>query len=83
MKYNFISPGLLTTAVLFLIFNRPDTTQKVFNAIRQAKPKQFFIAENGPREGKEGEKGKCEQAREIIEQVDWNCEVKTFFREKT
>lgn len=82
MKDNFVPPAPLTTPVLFLIFNRPDTTQKVFNAIRQAKPKQLFVAADGLREDKEGEKEKCEQARKIIEQVDWDCEVKTLFRDK-
>ena len=82
MKDNFIPPGPLITPVLFMIFNRPDTTQKVFNAIRQAKPKQLFIVADGPREGKEGEKEKCERVRKIIEQVDWDCKVKTLFRDK-
>ena len=82
MKDNFVPPGPLITPILFMIFNRLDTTQKVFNAIRQAKPKQLFVAADGPREDKEGEKGKCEQARKIIEQVDWDCEVKTLFRDK-
>jgi len=82
MKDNFVPPGSLTTPVLFIIFNRPDTTQKVFNAIRQAKPKQLFVAADGPRPDKEGEKEKCEQVRKIIEQVDWDCEVNTLFRDK-
>ena len=82
MKDNFVLPGSLKTSVLFLIFNRPDTTQKVFNTIKQAKPKQLFVAADGPREDKEGEKEKCEQTRKIIEQVDWDCEVKTLFRDK-
>ena len=82
MKDNFIPPGPLITPVLFMIFNRPDTTQKVFNAIRKVKPKQFFVAADGPREDKEGEKEKCEQARKITEQIDWDCEIKTLFREK-
>jgi len=34
MKDKFEPPTSLVTPVLFLIFNRPDTTQKVFNAIR-------------------------------------------------
>jgi len=34
----FIPPHPLKTAVLFLVFNRPDTTKEVFEAIRQAKP---------------------------------------------
>ena len=82
MKNNFVPHSPFTAPVLFLIFNRPDTTQKVFDVIKKAKPKQLFVAADGPRENKEGEKEKCEQARKIIEQVDWDCEVKTLFRDK-
>ena len=83
MKDNFVPPGPLITPVLFIIFNRPDTTQKkVFNAIRQAKPRQLFIAADGPRKGQENEKEKCKRARKVIEQVDWDCEAKTLFRDR-
>jgi len=71
----------LNTPVLFLIFNRPDTEQLVFNEIRKAKPKQLFVAADGPRANKPGEKRKCAQARAIIDQVDWECEVKTLYRD--
>lgn len=82
MKDKFIPPSPLTTPVLFLIFNRPNTTQRVFNAIRQAKPKQLFIAADGPRPDKEDEIEKCQKARQIATSVDWDCEVKTLFRDK-
>jgi len=72
----------LKTAVLFLIFNRPDTTKQVFEAIRQAKPPKLYVAADGPRADKPGEQEKCEQVRRIATQVDWDCEVKTFFRDK-
>ena len=72
----------LTNPVLFLIFNRPDTTQRVFEAIRQAKPARLFVAADGPREDRPGEAEKCAQARSIIENVDWDCDVETLFREK-
>jgi hypothetical protein len=71
---------MLDTPVLFLIFNRPDTTEKVFEAIRLAKPRQLFVAADGPRINKEGEREKCEAARKIATNVDWDCEVKTLFR---
>jgi len=82
MKHKFIPPSPLTTPVLFLIFNRPDTTHKVFNAIRQAKPKQLFVAADGPRPDKEGEIEKCQKARQIATSVNWDCEVKTLFRDR-
>lgn len=67
---------------MFLLFNRPDQTQRVFEAIRQAKPKQLFVAADGPRPGREGEAEKCARARQVIENVDWDCEVKTLFRNR-
>ena len=72
----------LETPVLFLVFNRPDTTAQVFEAIRQAKPPRLYVASDGAREDKEGELEKVKQVREIVSQVDWNCEVKTLFRDK-
>lgn len=73
----------LTTPVLFLIFNRLDTTKKVFAEIRKAKPKQLFIASDGPRENKPGEKEIVERVRKyVLSHIDWPCEVKTLFREK-
>ena len=72
----------LTIPILFLIFNRLNTTQQVFNEIKKAKPTKLFVAADGPREDKEGEIEKCQVARDIIKQVDWDCEVKTLFRDK-
>lgn len=71
------------TPILFLIFNRLDTTAKVFAEIKKIKPKYLFIAADGPRENKKGEKEKCEEVRKIVlDNIDWDCEVKTLFREK-
>jgi hypothetical protein len=63
----------LNTPVVFIIFNRPDLTQIVFEAIRQAQPKQLFVIADGARN--ETELILCEQSRAVIERVDWNCEV--------
>src|SRR5471030_3366992 len=70
------------SAVLFVIFNRPDTTARVFGQIRIAKPRRLYIAADAPRDNIPGEDLLCEQARAIVENVDWECEVKTFFRKK-
>lgn len=67
--------------ILFIIFNRPDTTKKVFDEIRKVKPKRLFIAGDGPRKDNQNDLLKCEETRKIINQIDWDCEVETFFRE--
>lgn len=67
----------MKTPVAFLIFKRPDTTEKVFEAIRQAKPPKLLVVADGPRSHKPGEAEKCQATREIIKRVDWDCEVST------
>jgi hypothetical protein len=63
----------LSTPVTFLIFNRPDVTKIVFEAIRRAQPKKLFVVADGPRNNDEAIK--CEATRAIIDGVDWDCEV--------
>ncbi len=70
------------SAVLFIIFNRPDTTAKVFAQIKTARPARLYIAADGPRDSYPQESELCEQTRKIAQQIDWDCEVKTLFREK-
>ena len=65
----------IQTPVAFLIFKRPDTTARVFEAIRQAKPPKLLVVADGPRPDRPGEDKECAAARAIIDQVDWDCEV--------
>ena len=72
----------LETPVLFLIFNRPDLTEKVFGQIRKVRPKQLFIAADGPRASHPDDLEKCLKTREIVlGMIDWDCEVNTLFRD--
>lgn len=81
-----MTDGSLTSAspraaVLLLVFNRPEPTKKVFEAIRAARPPRLYVAADGPRSGTDGEIGRCDEVRKIATAVDWNCEVYTLFRE--
>ncbi|MFT5663254.1 MAG: hypothetical protein ACI9JR_000637 [Gammaproteobacteria bacterium] len=80
-KDTFTPPAPLQTAVLFLVFNRPEPTAKVFQEIRKAKPPRLYIAADGPRAARDGEAEKVDMVRRIVEKVDWPCDVKTLFRE--
>lgn len=71
----------LNTPVALIIFNRPDTTARVFKEIAKARPPKLLVIADGPRPTRSGEAGRCQQARAIIEQVDWECEVLTNFAE--
>lgn len=71
----------LETPVAFLIFNRPETTRRVFAEIRRARPRQLLVVADGPRPGRQGEAEACAAARAVINEVDWLCEVKTSYSE--
>jgi len=74
--------GSFKTPILLLIFNRPDITHRVFSAIREVRPTQLYVAADGPRSEYAGDKERCNNTRNILEKVDWDCEVKTLFREE-
>lgn len=67
---------------LFIIFNRPKTTAQVFEAIRAVKPGKLYVAADGPRKSKAGEEAIVAETRRIVSTIDWDCEVKTLFREE-
>lgn len=72
----------LSTPVLFVVFNRPETTSRVFNSIRNARPARLYVAADGPRAMREGEAQRCVEVRRIASAVDWPCEVRTLFRDE-
>jgi hypothetical protein len=71
----------LETPVAFFIFNRPETTARVFAEIRRAKPARLFVVADGPRKGRVGEAERCAAARAVAGNVDWECEVETLHSE--
>ncbi len=70
------------TPILFVIFNRPQTTIRVFEQIKLLKPSRLYIAADGPRESNQTDTENCEKARAIIKMIDWKCDVHTLFRKK-
>ncbi len=71
----------LSIPVAFFIFNRPDTTERVFAEIARARPPKLLVIADGPRANRANEAEKCAAARAIIEQVDWDCQVLTRYAE--
>jgi hypothetical protein len=65
----------LKTPVAFIIFNRPETTSRVFQEIRKARPPLLLLVADGPRLGHSSDAEQCAQTRAIVDQVDWECEI--------
>ncbi len=58
------------TPILMLVFNRPDETQQVFNAIKQIKPAKLYVAADKPRENRISNRELSTKTREIFTQID-------------
>ena len=65
----------LVTPIAFLVFNRPETTRRVFDAIAWARPQKLLVVADGPRAGHPTDVDNCIAARAVVERVDWPCEV--------
>ena len=63
------------TPVCFIIFNRPDVTERVFREIARCQPRTLLVISDGPRSEHPGEAELVQTTRRIIEQVDWPCRV--------
>lgn len=72
----------LRTPVAFFIFNRPETTEKVFSEIAKAKPPRLLVVADGPRPDIKGEKERCDAARKVIDKIDWECKVLTNYADQ-
>lgn len=69
-------PDVLHLPIIFLVFNRPELTERVFARIREVRPTKLFVVADGPRSDRPGEAEKCRTVRELIERgIDWPCEL--------
>lgn len=66
----------MPTPVVFLVFNRPELTARVFARIREARPAKLLVVCDGPRAHVPEDLPKVAAVRRIVEEgADWGCEV--------
>ncbi len=68
--------------VAFFCFNRPDCTKAVFEEIRRFQPTTLLLVADGPRASVPTDAERCKAVREIMQSVDWECDVRTNFAAK-
>ncbi len=69
--------------VLFIVFNRLQTTKRVFSQIKLYRPRKLYIASDGPRPNISEEAKTVQEVRDyLLAEIDWDCEVKTLFRDE-
>ncbi len=69
------------TPILLIVFNRPDTTRQVLDAIKEVRPQKLYVVADGPRKGNAQDDANCAQVRDLFTDLDWECELITWFRD--
>lgn len=67
--------------VIFIVFNRPAETARVFAEIAKARPPKLLLIADGPRAGRVGEAERVAEVRKIATSINWPCELLTNFSE--
>lgn len=65
----------LETPIVFLIFQRAESTARVFERIAKVRPKTLLVVADGPRRERKGEAERVAATRRLIDHVDWPCTV--------
>ena len=72
---------MLNTPVLLITFNRPDHTKNVIDVLKIVKPKYLYIFQDGDRVENFEDKKKCSEVRTVLQEINWDCEMKKFYSE--
>ena len=71
---------MFSTPILLIVYNRPDYTIKLLEAIKAIKPTAIYIAADGPKN--EADKILIDKTRAVFNAIDWQCTLKTYYREQ-
>lgn len=66
---------MIEIPIVFIIFNRPETTRQVFEKIKAVKPNKIYIIADAPRENFPSDIEKCKETKAIVENIDWDCDA--------
>ncbi len=67
--------------VLLIAFRRPDLTEQVIDALREASPTRLYVAVDGARPGDSEEARLVQRVWDVVESsVDWPCSVERRIR---
>lgn len=76
------SGALPTPPILVLAYRRPDLVREVMRAVADARPKQLFLACDGPHPERPGEEHLVAASQSAMEDaITWDCEVRTRYSE--
>lgn len=74
--------ALIDVPVLLIFFTRPEQTSLVFEQIRIARPTKLYLYQDGARDNRPDDINNIIKCRNIVEEINWECEVYRLYQEK-
>ena len=68
--------------VLVTAFNRPELMRAVIDRLREVQPTRVFVAIDGPRSGTPSDLALVHECRDLIKEIDWECDISTLIHEE-
>jgi glycosyltransferase involved in cell wall biosynthesis len=65
----------IVTPVVLCVYNRPEKTQRVLDALKVAKPRHVLVIADGPKKDDATDSRLCKEVLQIIDGVDWDAKV--------
>lgn len=72
---NNMKPYEIDVPVALIFFNRPEPLREVFHAIKEARPSKLFLIQDGAREARPNDELNIKKCKDIVAEIDWECEV--------
>lgn len=66
--------------VLLIFFCRDEVLKQVFDCVKRVKPTKLYLYQDGPR--RESDMPGILACRDVVSNVDWDCEVHTLYQER-
>ncbi|GAB4012764.1 hypothetical protein [Nocardioides ultimimeridianus] len=58
---------MLATPVVLIVFNRPDLTRRLLEAVRAARPRHLLVVADGPRPDRPEDAPRCAEVRALVD----------------
>ena len=63
------------TPVVVFVFNRPDKVRRLFDVLRQVRPRMLLVVADGPRADRPDDARRVAAVRGVMDRIDWPCDV--------
>lgn len=75
-------PYKIDIPVLIIFFCRDKQLKEVFEQVKKARPSRLYLYQDGPRKNRADDIIGIKRCRDIVEDIDWECEVYRLYQEK-